>query len=225
MKAIGKKKVRDLQVGDIFSVNEQEFDETAQLRYVYGEKRAEDVRDIKKVSMFHGAPMNSIDWHTFNFVCGRADGVDICHFGTSFTYHSVPSMDTEVFFFGRRTEERFMTKEEKAAMAKEIWDKVFADMPYSVRSQLEKVYSVDLFGKRGWYSENGERFYLKQSLGAMRELQKMIGEKTIVKVVFENDDNIENLDYSRRYETECYGCRHTLVKLFYDDNSTETYYF
>lgn len=76
---------------------------------------------------------------------------------------------------------------------------------------MKDLYSVNLFGKRGQYDESGDqnlRCYNSafcQSVIDWIRTHKLTSDTLSVKV--EKRDYIDDLDYSIRYETECYGQR------------------
>ena len=77
-------------------------------------------------------------------------------------------------------------------------------MRYGINLGLRDLYNVRLFGKRGQYGESGERDYIAYNPNECKRLLEM-AKKGCVEV--KTLDDIENLDESIRYETECYGYR------------------
>ena len=86
---------------------------------------------------------------------------------------------------------------------------------YGITLKVSDLYSVRLFGKRGVYDESGERVYLAFRNSACQSLIdgiKAWGRKR-TKASIVNNDNVEGLEYSIRYETECYGTRTRTIKV------------
>lgn len=87
----------------------------------------------------------------------------------------------------------------------------------SLRSDWD-VYTVHLFGKRGYYNESGTKHYLchmpEKCLALLNELKEKVqyGDRLRLSELKELD-NIDDLDYSIRYETECYGVRSTYYEI------------
>lgn len=81
---------------------------------------------------------------------------------------------------------------------------------YGINLGVRDLYNVRLFGKRGRYGESGERDYIAYN---PNECKKLLDRAKKWCVEVKTLDDIENLDESVRYETECYGYRKvTLMK-------------
>lgn len=75
------------------------------------------------------------------------------------------------------------------------------------RLGMHDLYKVRLFGKRGQYDESGDKSYLCHRPLACKNMKFTLEHETKGNSLgFATDDDIDT-DYSRRYETECYGCR------------------
>jgi len=74
---------------------------------------------------------------------------------------------------------------------------------------VKDLYKVRLFGKRGVYDESGERDYTAYNPRRCESIISGIkawGRKRVTLKV-ETVDDVDDLEYSIRYETECYGSR------------------
>lgn len=73
------------------------------------------------------------------------------------------------------------------------------------------LYRIALFGKRGRYSETGDKHYLCHYPTACRDILKQLERQEPKSIGFCFDDDIDT-NNSIRYETECYGCRTKCLK-------------
>lgn len=80
-----------------------------------------------------------------------------------------------------------------------------------------KWYDVDLFGKRGSYDESGNKTYLcfnaKKCAAILAEIKPKATAKDTMTFAIVEQDYIDDLDYSIRYETECYGRRYNRLEV------------
>lgn len=80
------------------------------------------------------------------------------------------------------------------------------------------IYAIRLFGKRGYYNESGMKRYLAyysdRCTQLLNELQQVYhyGDKLVLSKI-KQEDEIEDLDYSIKYETECYGIRYNFYEV------------
>lgn len=97
--------------------------------------------------------------------------------------------------------------------------KELAKRELGITLDSKTLYGVRLFGKRGRYGESGRRAYTAYDVMECRQLIAGIksheGEKVVGKVC--KVDDIDT-DYSRRYETECYGYRTVTIQVEPEEN-------
>jgi hypothetical protein len=86
---------------------------------------------------------------------------------------------------------------------------------YGIKLGIGDLYEVRLFGKRGEYDESGKREYIafrNSTCQYLVDLIKGYGRKR-TKCEVTTIDSVEDLEYSRYYETECYGMRTRTLKV------------
>lgn len=120
-------------------------------------------------------------------------GADIENCTLNFTYdmlHSDGEFPKTLRFFTEGCEE-----------FKELQHLVMRD---GINLNPKDLYRVRLFGKRGVYDESGSRSYLAYNPTECKKLIELVKHNNVkVKTI----DDVEDLDLSIRYETECYGAR------------------
>lgn len=113
----------------------------------------------------------------------------------------------------------FFIKEKNKANSKFIELQQLLKEKANFRLDRTSLYKVSIFGKRGIYSECGERcYYACQSEtyceSAIRRLQKINGN---FRVEIKQDDDIHNLQASIANESETYGTRETYLLAIGED--------
>lgn len=196
MNYISKKALDELELGDIISTEP-----------TIGDSIFTDKEKIKEhiVNFVTICPNQNIsptgDIHCFGYKHWR----DIPRYG-------------KVYYFGKSDDERFWTKERKEQESRKLFESIKHRFDMSSISKLRNAFCVKLFGKRGYYSESGERQYLPNCYWVTKQLAKILSENDskVVSVETRTYDEIDT-DYSRRYETECYGTKTTDITIKFEN--------
>lgn len=168
------------------------------------------VEELKKGDVFSLKTRG--EKYTYNLKCMRQnDKWEVFHFGEWSGIYMLPN--TDVYFHGKCEDIGLWDEEERKPMARKIWAEI---KPLFSKEDAEKIataYSVKLFGKRGYYSEDGERKYYINDYRRMKKLADNLNGYAGVISRYKQDEDIENLDYSRQYETECYGYKQHYIRV------------
>lgn len=168
------------------------------------------VEELKKGDVFSLKTRG--EKYTYNLKCMRQnDKWEVFHFGEWSGIYMLPN--TDVYFHGKCEDIGLWDEEERKPMARKIWEEIKPLFSNEDAEKIATAYSVKLFGKRGYYSEDGERKYYINDYRRMKKLADNLNGQAGFISHYRQDEDIENLDYSRQYETECYGYKQHYIRV------------
>lgn len=176
-------------------------------------KEIEDIKQGDIISVDHGKTKE-----TYNHKCMRQSGRwEVYVFGKWGGIYLQPH--TKVRFYGKCDDVAVWSDEEKAEYTLTMWNKARKKLPASVVEQLEPLNGGKLFGKRGQYQLIEKRPFIQDYKRVSKLVDAMKTHKGVIKALVRVADEIENIDYSREMESECYGYRNYYITITCGDLS------